>query len=80
MRQHLLALGRSSRGRATALFPAIAGLVDSIPAGSEIPLAGGPTAAADVLIALYDAAMAAERRTPDAAASPRLPADSSDVI
>ena len=64
MRRHLLALGRSSRGRAAALFPAISGLVDSIPAGSEIPLASGPTAAADVLIALYDAALATDRRTP----------------
>lgn len=64
MRRHLLALGRSSRGRAAALFSAIAELVDSIPGGSEIELDAGPVAAADVLIGLYDAALATARRTP----------------
>jgi hypothetical protein len=71
MRRHLLALGRSSRGGAAALFPAIAGLVDSIPAGSEIHLESDPAAAADVLIGLYHAALATDRRTP-AGPPPRL--------
>ncbi len=62
MRQHLLSLARASPGRAAALFPAIAELVDSIPGGSEIPLGSGPAAAADILIALYDAALAAGQR------------------
>jgi len=70
MRRHLLALGRSSRGRAAALFPALSGLVDSIPPGSEIHLEPGPAAAADVLIALYDAALAAGLRTPPGAGAP----------
>lgn len=62
MRQHLLSLAGASRGRAAALFPAIADLVDSIPPESEIPLQSGAVAAADLLIALYDASLAAERR------------------
>lgn len=64
MRRHLITLGHSSRGRAAALFPAIAELVDCIPAESEIPLESGSVAAADLLIALYDAAMATRRRLP----------------
>lgn len=62
MRQHLLSLSRASSGRGSALFPAIAELVDSIPAESEIPLESGSVAAADLLIALYDAAVATKRR------------------
>lgn len=64
MRQHLLSLGRSSGGRAAALFPAIAELVISIPPESEIELRSGSVAAADLLIALYDAAVATGRRPP----------------
>lgn len=63
MRRHLHGLARASTGRGSALFSAIADVVDAIPPGSEIPVKGVPTAAADVLLALYDAALATQRRS-----------------
>jgi hypothetical protein len=60
--RQLQAQARASKGRGSLVFAALADLVDAIPAGSEIPVGGVPCAAADVLLALYDAALATERR------------------
>ncbi|HYW07197.1 MAG TPA: hypothetical protein VE913_09590 [Longimicrobium sp.] len=60
--RQLQSQARASKGRGSLVFAALADLVDAIPAGSEIPVGGVPCAAADVLLALYDAALATERR------------------
>jgi hypothetical protein len=60
--RQLQAQARASKGRGSLVFAALADLVDAIPAGSEIPVRDVPCAAADVLLALYDAALATDRR------------------
>ena len=62
VRNHLRDLADTSRGRGRILFTALAELLDAIPQDSEIMIRDYPAAAADVLLAVYDIALRAERR------------------
>lgn len=62
IRHHLRGLARTSSGRGSRVFSALADLVDGLPQGSEITIRDVPAAAADVLLAIYEVALAADRR------------------